>query len=71
MMEMLQSAMDEAVARQQLYADAEASYQDTVRSNKVYRAEDVKAFILARAHGGKPKRPKPVRLDPTKPMTAK
>ena len=71
MVETLQTAMDDAVARQQLYADAEASYQETLRTNKVYRAEDVKAFILARASGNKPKRPKPVRLDPAKPMKAK
>lgn len=68
MVETLQSAMDDTLARQQLYADAEASYRETLDSNKVYRSEDVKRFILARARGGKPTRPKPVRFDPARPL---
>jgi predicted transcriptional regulator len=69
MVDTLQSAMEDALARQQFYADGEASYQDTVRSNAVYGAADVKAYALARAAGGKPRRPKAAPLDAAKPLT--
>lgn len=69
MVETLQSAMDDTLARQQLYADADVSYRETLDSNKVYRSEDVKSYILTRARGGKPARPKPVCFDAAKPMT--
>jgi hypothetical protein len=68
MIETLQTAMDDALARQQFYADGEASYQDTLRSNKCYRAEDVKTYITERVGGGHPTRPQPVPFDPAKPM---
>lgn len=68
MVETLQTAMEDALARQQFYADGEAAYADTLRSNKVYRAEDVKSYITARVRGGKPTAPKPVPFDPAKPM---
>jgi len=69
MVETLQSAMHDALARQQFYADGEAAYQDTLRSNKVYRAKDVKAFVLEKVRGGKPAAPKPFAFDPSRPMT--
>ena len=68
MVETLQSAMDDAMARQQFYADAEAAYTDTLRTNKVYRATDVKAYVMTRIQGGKPVRPDPVPLKPAEPM---
>lgn len=69
MVETLQTAMDDALARQQFYADGETAYTDSLRSNKVYRAQDVKTFITARVQGGKPTRPEAVPLDASKPMT--
>jgi len=68
MVDALQTAMDDALARQQFYVDAEAAYQDTLQSNRVYAAQDVKAFVLARAQGGKPIAPKAVPFDPSRPM---
>jgi predicted transcriptional regulator len=68
MVDTLQAAMDDALAQQQFYADGEAAYQDTLQSNRVYRANDVKAFVLARANGDKPLPLKPVALDPSLPM---
>lgn len=68
MVETLQTAMEDALARQQFHADGEAAYTDTLRSNQVYRAQDVKAYALARVRGGTQKRPKPVPLNPAKPM---
>ena len=41
MVETLESAMIDALARQQFYADAETAYADTLRTNAVYRMEDV------------------------------
>jgi hypothetical protein len=69
MVDTLQSAMDDALVRQQFYADAEAAYQDILRTNTVYSGEDVKAYVMAKVAGGKPKRPKAVRLDGSKRMT--
>jgi hypothetical protein len=70
MVETLQTAMDDALARQQFYANAEAAMADTLRTNQAYRPEDVKAYILARAQGGNPVRPQPVPFDPSKPMAS-
>ena len=69
MVDTLQSAMDDALLRQQFYADGEAAYQDTLRTNTVYSGEDVKAYVMAKVAGGKTKKPKAVRLDGSKPMT--
>ena len=73
MVDTLQSAMEDALVRQQLYADGEASYQDTLRSNAVYRGADVKAYVMARVNSGKsgskPGRPQAQPLDVAKPMT--
>lgn len=63
MVDTLKSAMDVALMRQQFYADANAAYQDTLQSNLVYAAEDVKAFVLQRAQGGKPVQPNPAPFD--------
>lgn len=70
MVETLQSAMDDALARQQFYADGELAYQNTLQTNQVYLAQEVKAFILARAQGTDATAPKPVPLDARKPMAA-
>ena len=73
MVDTLQAAMDDALARQQFYADGDASYQDTLRSNTVYRSADVKAYVTARASSlqpaRKPARPKAHTLDTSKPLT--
>lgn len=68
MVETLQTAMEDALARQQFYVDGEAAWQDTLSTNKAYRNEDVKAYIVARVRGDKPTRPQPVPFDPAKPM---
>jgi len=60
--------MEDALARQQLYADGEASFQDTLYSNTVFGAADVKAYVMARVTGGKPVRPEALPLDAAKPM---
>ena len=64
----LQEAMKDALARQQLYADSQAAYQETLSTNAVFGAADVKAYVLARLQGGKPDRPKARPLDGAKPM---
>jgi hypothetical protein len=61
--------MEDALVRQQFYADGESSYQDALRTNAVFGAADVKAYVLARVKGGKPRRPKALRLDAAKPIT--
>ena len=63
MVETLQTAMDDALARQQFYADGEASYQDTLHTNTVFSGADVKAYVMARVAGGKPGRPQAMPLD--------
>jgi predicted transcriptional regulator len=68
MVETLQTAMDDALARQQLYADGEGAYQETLRSNAVYDAGEVKAYVMARVAGGKPSRPQARRLDAAQPL---
>jgi predicted transcriptional regulator len=68
MVDTLQVAMEDALARQQLYADGEASFQDTVKTNAVFGAADVKAYVMSRVTGGKPDRPKALPLDTAKPI---
>ena len=63
MVDTLQAAMDDALVRQQFYADGEASYQDTLRTNAVFGGADVKVYVMARAAGGKPQRPQALPLD--------
>jgi len=69
MVDTLQAAMEDALVRQQFYADAEGSYQDSLRTNTVFAGADVKAYVLARVKGDKPRRPRAQRLNPAKPMT--
>jgi predicted transcriptional regulator len=69
MVDTLQSAMEDALARQQFYADGEASYQAALHTNAVFSGADVKAYALARVAGGQPARPQAVQLDAAKPMT--
>ncbi len=69
MVDTLQSAMDDALARQQFYADGEAAHQDSLRSNAVYGGAQVKAYILGRVTGGKPDRPPALPLDATRPSS--
>ena len=69
MVDTLQAAMEDALVRQQFYADGEAAYQNTIRSNTVFDGADVKAYVMARAAGGKPGRPQSQPLDAAKPMT--
>jgi len=74
MVDTLQDAMDDALVRQQFYTEGEASCQDALRSNAVFGAADVKAYVLSRVKGGKPGkpgRPQAIPLDAAKPMTAK
>ena len=69
MVETLQTAMDDALARQQFYAYGEMAYQDALQTNQVYLAQDVKTFILARAQGTKLSTPVAVPLTVGKPMS--
>ena len=68
MVDTLQAAMEDMLARQQFYADGEAAYQDALRTNIVFGGEDVKAYVMARVAGGKPGRPQALPLDAAKPM---
>ena len=63
MVDTLQAAMDDALARQQFYTDGEAAYQDTLRTNAVFGGAEVKAYVMARAAGGQPQRPLAQPLD--------
>lgn len=63
MVDTLQSAMEDALARQQLYTAGEAAYQETLRTNTIFESTDVKAYVMARVTGGKPKRPQAAPLD--------
>jgi predicted transcriptional regulator len=68
MVETLQDAMDNAVARQGFYAQGEAAYQETLRTNVCYDMADVHAHIRERVRGGKAAMPKARAFDPGKPM---
>ena len=68
MVDTLQAAMEDALARQQFYADGEVSYQDTLHSNAVFSGADVKAYVTARVAGCKLGRPQTRPLDATKTM---
>ena len=52
----------------QFYAEGAAAYEDTLRTNAVYRSDDVHAYLKARVAGEKPTRPKAVALDARKPI---
>ncbi|QDL54901.1 hypothetical protein [Rhodoferax aquaticus] len=72
MVDTLQSAMEDALVRQQFYADGDASYQQTLQTNTVFGGADVKAYLLARVKRGKTGdttgRPEAQPLDTRKPM---
>ena len=63
MVDTSQAAMDDALARQQLYADGEAVYRDSLRTNALFGGADIKACVMARAAGGQPQRPQAQPLD--------
>lgn len=69
MLDTLQVAMDDALARQQFYTDGEASYQDSLRTNAVFDGVTVKAYVMARATGNKPDSPQALPLHTAQPMT--
>ncbi|MCF8208808.1 MAG: hypothetical protein K9K38_05300 [Rhodoferax sp.] len=68
MVDTLQVAMEDALARHQFYADGEAAYQETLRTNAVFGGAEVKAYVTARVHGGKPVRPQAQPLDAARPL---
>ena len=68
MVDTLQSAMEDALERQQFYVDGETSYQAALHTNAVFSGADVKAYALACVAGSKPARPRAVPLDAAKPM---
>jgi predicted transcriptional regulator len=57
MIEALQTAMHEASLMQAFQDSALAAYEETVRSSKVYRGEELKAYYLAKLRGEKAKKP--------------
>jgi predicted transcriptional regulator len=57
MVEALQTAMNEAALMQAFRQSALAAYEETVRQNKVYSGEDIKAYYLAKMRGEKVKKP--------------
>jgi predicted transcriptional regulator len=63
MVDTLQSAMEDALARQQFYTSGEAAYRDTLRTNTIFKGADAKAYVMARVTGGKPERPPVASLD--------
>lgn len=64
MVDTLRAAMEDALARQQFYASGEASYREALHSNAVFGGADVKAYVLARVKGGRPRRPKALPWSP-------
>ena len=68
MVDTLQAAMEDALVRQQFYANGEASYQDTLHSNAVFGGADVKTYVMARVAGCKLGRPQTRPLDASKTM---
>lgn len=76
MVDTLQSAMEDALLRQQFYANGEAAFQHTLRTNAAYGGDDVKAYVLARMKGNmaagntaaKVDRPQAQPLDASKPL---
>ena len=57
MVEVLQTAMNEASLMRAFQDSALAAYEETVRINKVYSGEAVKAYYLAKLRGEKAKKP--------------
>lgn len=61
MVEALEAQAELAEKRRSLYADAEAAWQEVQETGQSYRAEDVHAYVLARAAGKPARRPRPVK----------
>ena len=55
--------------RDRFYAEGEASYQDSLRTNAVFGGADARAYVMARVAGQQPGRPQALPLDAAKPMT--
>lgn len=60
MVEALQTAMNEAALMQAFRQSALAAYEETVRLNKVYRGDDIKAYYLGKMNGEPVKKPEVV-----------
>jgi predicted transcriptional regulator len=58
LVEAIERATDEAELRQEFVARALASRAEVARTRKLYGADEVHAYILARASGKKARRPK-------------
>jgi predicted transcriptional regulator len=71
MVDTLQWAMEDALARQQFYSAGEAAYQETLQTNTIFEGAHVKAFVMARVNGGKPVRPLAAPLDEVRAMMPK
>ncbi len=61
MVDALEAQVALAEMREAFIADAEASAADVDAGGPLYAAEDVRAYIVARAAGKKASKPKPVR----------
>jgi predicted transcriptional regulator len=61
MVDALEAQVALAEMREAFIAEAEAAAAVTDAGGPLYAAEDVRAYILGRAAGGKPRKPKPMR----------
>jgi predicted transcriptional regulator len=61
MVEALEAQAALAEMREAFIAEAEAAAAATDAGGPLYAAEDVRAYILARAAGKRPRKPKPMR----------
>jgi predicted transcriptional regulator len=61
MVEALEAQVALAEMREAFIAEAEAAAAEIDAGGPLYAAEDVRAYMLARAAGKKPRRPKPIR----------
>ena len=71
MVDTLQSAMEDALARQQFRTAGEAAHQETLRTNSIFEGADVKAYVMSRVIGGKPGRTLAAPLDAVRAMIPK
>jgi len=60
MVEAIEAQAGAAERRRRFVADARASAAEVEKTGLVYRSGDVHAYFLAKAAGGKARRPKPV-----------
>lgn len=68
MVEALQRSIEDALLRQRLYEDADEAWDETLRSNIVYGADEVHQWFLAQVRREKSTCPLPRPLNPDKPM---